>query len=278
MASLNQPLDVVPLAFVDVETTGLDPAWGDRVCEIAILRCQGGEVVDALQRLVNPQRRMGLGALRVHGITDEMLRGAPPFAQVARDVLELLEGAVVVGHNTPFDLGFLAKELGRLGAALPNPIALDTLRLARRCYRLPSYSLGRVAEALQVQVNAQEHRAMSDVLTTRGVFLRLMERLSAGGARSLGDYVEAQGGPIVVERAPRYDLPAEIQEALCDNRLLHLHYRAEDGTETERIVRPMDVSEQGGHLLLVAHCHLRDATRYFRLDRILSMDVIVEFE
>ena len=275
--SLENLVNEAPLAFVDVETTGLSPAW-DRVCEVAILRCEGDEVIDALQRLVNPQRPMGQGALRVHGISDDMLRDAPLFSQVARHVMELFEGAVLVGHNIPFDLGFLDEELRRLGLAMPTVIALDTLRLARACYRLPSYSLGRVAAALEVDLSAQEHRAMGDVLTTRSVFQRLNRDLASRGALSVGAYVDIQGGTLGYERTPSYDVPPAIREALCGNRLLHLRYRAEDGTETERVVRPLGVSVFSGRALLVAHCYLRDATRYFRLDRILGADVIVEFE
>src|ERR671931_409661 len=74
------PLDELAFTFVDVETTGLDPAMGDRVCEIALLRVQGGREITRFESLVHPQRPMHPGALAVHGITDAMLVGAPIFA------------------------------------------------------------------------------------------------------------------------------------------------------------------------------------------------------
>src|SRR5207248_3758105 len=69
-------LDEVAFTFVDVETTGLDPATGDRVCEIALLRAQDGREIARFESLVHPQRPMHPGALSVHGITDAMLVGA----------------------------------------------------------------------------------------------------------------------------------------------------------------------------------------------------------
>lgn len=274
MLDLTLSPDDAPLAFVDVETTGLAPNYGDRVCEVAILRCQGEEILDSLQKLINPQRPMSAGAFAVHGITEEMLRDAPTFAQVAEDVLELIEGAVLVGHNTPFDLGFLAEELDRLGLSLPPLVALDTLRLARYLYRLRSYALGPVAEALGVDVRGHAHRAMSDVLLTRAVFQRLADDFWRQGLRTLNDLLRAQGGMLEFARAPSLNLPPLLQEALRERSLLRLRYLAENGTETDRLVRPITVSDHGGILSLVAHCYLRDALRTFRLDRILEMDLV----
>jgi len=279
MIDLSARIDQVPLAYVDVETTGLSPQRGDRVCEVAILRCQGGQVLDAVQQLVNPQRPMGAGAYAVHGISDEMLRDAPTFDAVANDVLELFHGAVLVGHNTPFDLAFLAAELGLLGVSLPSFVALDTLRLARRRVFSPSYSLGTLAASLGVEVDGQAHRAMVDVLTTRAVLQCLVEDLWAAGVRSVGDYVDAQGGPIGLKRYhPVVDVPPLILDALRRRRLLFLRYRSERGEITERIVQPLGVTDRGGCPALVAHCHLRDAQRSFRLDRIIEMDVVETFE
>lgn len=276
---LSRRIDQVPLAYVDVETTGLSPQGGDRVCEVAILRCQGGQVLDALQQLVNPQRPMGAGAFAVHGISDDMLRDAPTFGAVANDVLELFHGAVLVGHNTGFDLGFLAAELGLLNVSLPPFVALDTLRLARRHVSSPRYSLGVLASSLGVEVDGRAHRAMVDVLATRGVLQRLVEALWPLGARTVGEYVAAQGGPVTLERRrPVMDVPPVILDALRRSRLLFLRYRSERGEVTERIVRPLGVSDRGGAAALVAHCHLRHAQRSFRLDRIIEMDVIESFE
>lgn len=278
MVDLAADVSAVPLVFVDVETTGLRAVYGDRVCEIAILRVESGEVVDALQRLVNPQRPMGEGAFRVHGISDEMLADAPPFSEIVPDVLALLEGAAFVGHNAPFDLGFVAAELAIAHMPMPPLVAFDTLRLARARYTLPSYALGRVAASLGADVRGQAHRAMVDVLFTRYVFERLMVDLAEAGIRTVQQYLDVQGGAITTTPFPNIEVPPLIQEALRRETFLYLRYLAENGAETERMVRPIAVFERDGSLFLLAHCLLRDARRTFRVDRILDIDLVDRFE
>lgn len=278
MLELETFIDDLPLVFLDVETTGLNPAVGDRVCEVALLRCVGAEVVDSYQHLVNPGRRMSPGAHAVHGISDEMLADAPLFPRIADTLLALLDGAVFVGHNAPFDLGFVSYELARSGIGMPDLIALDTLRLARRLYRLPSYSLSSLVRSLDVGVVEGAHRAMVDVALTRAVFRHMGDAYWGQGIRTLGDFVAAQGGPLTWGTPPVLDLPPTIQDALTHGKTVFLRYRDESGSETERLVEPLRVVERGGSLLLVGHCCLRDARRTFRLDRILEIDVVEAFE
>ncbi|MHB0856965.1 MAG: exonuclease domain-containing protein [Anaerolineae bacterium] len=276
MTDLNALIDDTPLVFVDVETTGLDPRRGDRVCEIAMVLYRGREVVDALQRLIYPQRAMDPGAQRVHGISDAMLRDAPPFGQVATDILDLLSGGVIVGHNVLFDVGFLAAEFQRIGSSLPSLCMLDTVRLARRLYRLPSYSLGNLTGALGIAVEGKAHRAMVDVLLTRAVFERIGEDLARLGMGTLGDYLEAQGGSLQRGSTAEIEVPSLVRAALQEGGLLRLCYVTEQGTESTRLVRPLAVESYGGAAMLIAHCYLRDATRHFRMDRIVAMELVKE--
>lgn len=275
-ALLAAGIDEAPIVYLDVETTGLHPELGDRVVEIGALRCEGGEVLDAVQRLVNPQRRIGRGALAVHGITADMVADAPPFAQIAGDVLNLLTGAVFVGHNAPFDLGFLTEELALAGIRPPPMIALCTLRLSRRVYRLPSHSLTNVTEALGIKVVGDTHRAFTDALLTKSLFERISDTLWRQGVRTVRDYVAQQGGPIQVAASSPMEAPEAIREALADGCLLALRYRANDGAETQRFVRPYRVVRHGGKLLLQGYCLLRNEERTFRIDRIIEMDVVDE--
>jgi DNA polymerase-3 subunit epsilon len=271
---LHGRMDELPLAYFDVETTGLNPAYGDRIIEVAVVRCEFEETVDSLQQLIDPQRPVSPGAYAVNHISDEMLRGAPPFGQVAERLLAILEGAVVVGHNVSFDLGFLAAELARSGVASPPLVALDTCRLARRNYRFPSHSLGRVASYLRVPRAHGAHRAMADVETTRAVFERMLFDLWRRGARTLEDMLRAQGGPAGSRHIPVAPVPAPIQQALDRHCLLRLTYEAGTNARTERVVRPLKLLTWSGNLTLVAHCTLRNALRHFRIDRIVAMELV----
>ncbi|MHB1295595.1 MAG: exonuclease domain-containing protein [Anaerolineae bacterium] len=275
MTDLSTPIEETPLVFVDVETTGLDPRRGDRVCEIAMVLYRGGQVVDALQHLVYPQCPMDPSAQRVHGISDDMLRGAPPFREIATDVLDLLSHGAVVGHNVLFDMGFLAEEFRRIGSGLPTLCLLDTIRLARRLWRLPSYSLGNLAGSLGISLGGHAHRAMVDVLLTHEVFERVHADMAPLGVRTLGDYLAAQGGT-GHSGTDDIEVPPLVREALREGALLRLRYVTEQGSESVRLVRPLSVESYGGSVILVAHCYLRDGTRHFRLDRILEMELAKE--
>lgn len=278
MADLNTRLDDLVLAVFDVETTGLRPTWGDRVCEVAVLRCQGDVVLEAYQTLVNPQRPVGRGAFAVHGIPDSELEQAPLFAEVVDEILARLEGAVFVGHNAPFDLGFLASELAHVGLPMPRLIALDTLRLAQALYPFGSHSLGNLCRYLGIDLEGGEHRAMADAFLTWQLFQRLSDALWRRGVRTLGDALLYQGGAIHYERPEPLDIPEPIREALRNRWHLHLLYRSESGQITERLVRPLDVARRGSVTVLVAHCLLRDAQRTFRLDRILRLELVENLE
>src|SRR5574342_274027 len=90
-------------AYLDVETTGLSPWFGDRICEVAILRCEGDNLIDSFSSLLNPERLLSPGAARVNGLKDSDLKKAPRFAEVVDCVLALIRDAVIVCHNVPFE-------------------------------------------------------------------------------------------------------------------------------------------------------------------------------
>lgn len=192
------PADALPdldYAVVDVETTGLNPRSGDRVCEVAVLRRHRGQTVDTFQSLVYPQRQISPGAAQVNHLRDADVANAPLFADIAPRLVSLLDGAVFVAHNAPFDLGFLANEWQRLRWPPRQDFVVDTLALARRLYAFPSNSLAAVACGLGVP-HSQAHRALGDVQTTAGILDRMLADLQRRGALTLGDVLDWQGGSV----------------------------------------------------------------------------------
>ena len=120
------------IAFVDLETTGTTPT-GDRITEIGIVRVAEGEFLDEWSTLVNPECSIPEDIRMLTGITNEMVRGAPTFSQVRREVLERLDGHLFVAHNARFDYGFIKNELRRLEVKFTADV-LCTVRLARKLY------------------------------------------------------------------------------------------------------------------------------------------------
>ena len=118
------------LVVVDCETTGLDPSR-ERIVEIAAVRLDRSLApIDRLATLVDPGRPLRLETRRLTGITPEELTGAPAFADVWPRFERFAAGAVVVGHNVGFDLGFVSQELERQGVGMPWTRSLDTLAAA----------------------------------------------------------------------------------------------------------------------------------------------------
>ncbi|MGH7891085.1 MAG: 3'-5' exonuclease, partial [Thermodesulfobacteriota bacterium] len=205
----------VPFAFLDVETTGLDPSQGDRVCEIAVLKTVNGSVVGEFTTLVNPGRSIPQSAVSVHGITDMMVRRSPFFRDIAKDLLSVIKDSVIVAHNAKFDLGFLNVELGNLRIALPGNNVIDTLGIARRYYTFPSNSLGQIAKYIGLPAE-NGHRALADVMTTRDVFQYFLTDLGRRGIRlkRLKDVMKLQGKSVEIESPRELVLPVEIEQAL----------------------------------------------------------------
>jgi DNA polymerase-3 subunit epsilon len=268
---LDHPLDEITFALFDVETTGLSPAYGHRICEIACLRLRSGTELGRMESLIDPGRAISPGAYRVNRIEPEMLAGAPTFDAIASSALDLMVDAVLVAHNAPFDLGFLATELEIAGLPPPEGPVVDTLTLSRRAFNFASNSLSAVAGALQVPVEPT-HRAMVDVETTRHVLEEILRNLDRRwGVTTLGRLLDFQGGSIPYPLPLALPLPPTIAEALESRGRVLMRYVDARGRETERIVRPLRVSERHGMLYLTAHCHQRGELRTFRLDRVLDL-------
>src|SRR5713226_9086265 len=182
--STQLPLSDVEFVVLDTETTGLRPG-PDRVIEVAGIRLRGGEVVDSFQSLINPNRRLPPFIVQFTGITQEMVSKAPSAAQIFPDFLRFIEGAIIVGHNVGFDIGFLCSEAQLLGQAFPID-GLDTIPLARRFLPgLRRFKLDKVASHLKIHVE-NRHRALGDARVTAAIFIKLLELAQQQGIETLG--------------------------------------------------------------------------------------------
>ena len=259
-------------AFLDLETTGLSPWFGDRICEIGIVLTEGRRIKQQIQMLVNPERPLSLGAASTNRLTDEQLSYAPLFADVADEVVEWLRGTIVVCHNAQFDIQFLDSEFHRLKREIVIPNLIDTLLLARQNYDLPSYSLHAIADAFHIPVKI-EHRALDDAHTARSIFFAMMEGLKEF-KKPLDEYIGIYNSPVWPNDG--IQLPTELGEAIYSKKKLFIRYVDGENKETERWVTPKQVMGLSDYVYLKAHCHLRNDERNFRLDRIIEVRVEVE--
>ncbi|HEX5541633.1 MAG TPA: 3'-5' exonuclease [Micromonospora sp.] len=160
-------------AVLDLETTGLHPNRGSRVCEVGIVRMRGdGVVLDEYSTLVNPGLRITND--EYHGITNADVKHAPTFQQIAGDVLAYLSGAIVVSHNLEYEEKFLVAEFGRLGVTLPQVPGLCTLVTSRTHLDRWGYKLDNVANLLTGEWPAALHSALGDARALAAALAKLI--------------------------------------------------------------------------------------------------------
>ena len=207
-----------PLAFVDLEMTGLDPR-SDRVIEVCVVRKRGGHVEGTLETLVDPGPE-AIFQTDVHGLGPASFAGAPAFADIADKVSEILSGAVLIAHAAYWDVTFLEAEFGRLGRSERFACYLDTLTLARRAMWSKSHSLAALADKLGI-VRGVAHRAGEDVRVLGLLFDKLVADLSPRSPRDLWHVrvAERHARPEIFKRCQ--ELAATREPALITYRPSH---------------------------------------------------------
>lgn len=184
MNVLAQPIDLVTLVTVDVETTGLNPATED-IVEIGAVKVRAGKIIDEYQTLVSVDRTIPFAARRVHGISNDMLVGRPRISEALTTFLEFASGSPLVEHSwRAFDIPFLERANRD---PLPGP-CLNTCTLSRKLFpHIPRHSLAECCKRFRI-VNDEQHRALGDARATAQLLICLLE-LSASRYPLLGDLV-----------------------------------------------------------------------------------------
>jgi DNA polymerase III epsilon subunit family exonuclease len=182
-----RPLNEIDFVVLDVEAIAarkLPP----RIIELGTYRVRAGQIIGEFQTLINPETPLPSFITVLTGISDEMLARAPLFADIADAWLEFASDAVLVAHNSMFDLSLLNREIARLypGHRMRNA-ELCTLKLARRLMpNLDSHNLDALARHFGFEI-PQRHRAASDALATARVLLRLLDQLAEDDVRTLAE-------------------------------------------------------------------------------------------
>ena len=151
--------------ILDTETTGLNPATGDRIIEIGCVEMVGRRLTDrTFHYYINPERDIDAGAFAVHGLSREFLSDKPIFANIVEQLIEFVDGAEIVIHNAAFDLGFLDNEFALLKRPPFRNLAskvTDTLLDARQMFPGKRNSLDALCERFSI---SNKHRTLHGAL------------------------------------------------------------------------------------------------------------------
>ncbi len=159
--NFKSPLADVTFVAFDTETTGY--AGGDhRIVELGAVKFRNGEIIEEKTWLINPERYIPYFARQVHHISNDMVKNSPTFAQVYPEFMEFIDGAVLVAHNAPFDVGFIRDEVIRNSLSVPTNPVINSLNLFRSWFpEAGSHSLEPLTEHLDLPKGTY-HRATDD--------------------------------------------------------------------------------------------------------------------
>jgi DNA polymerase-3 subunit epsilon len=221
--------------FLDTETTGLSAEGGDRVIEIGCVELFNRKLTgNNLHFYLNPERDSHEDALKVHGISNDFLRDKPKFAQVAQEVLDYLRGAEIIIHNAAFDVGFLNKELERVGEApftTHVTSVIDTLVMAKQMFPGKRNSLDALCDRLGVDNSGRTlHGALLDAALLADVYINL----TRGQEALLIDISDDQ---------PQHQLIGSID--LSSYHLPVLRANAQELTTHEDLLKQLDKASGG---------------------------------
>ena len=222
---------------VDTETTGLDPKQGHRIIELAAIELDGRKLsLRRFHRYLNPEREIEAGAVAVHGLTYERLQNEAKFANIAASFMEFIEGAELIIHNAPFDIGFLNHELELLGLPPLKNAVTDTLKVAREMHPGKKNSLDALCGRYEID-NA--HRTLHGALLDTELLAEVYFAMTRGQKSLLGE-----------DDAPKMRQPAVLSTDASRPRLRVLQAGPEELAKHAQQLADIDKASKGSCLWL----------------------------
>ena len=166
-----------PIAVIDFETTGMSPGHSCRATEIAAVIVEDGRIVARYQNLMNSGAYVPAFIESLTGISNAMLRNAPPAAQVMAEVTEFVGRTPLVAHNASFDQKFWDAELGLIQRQRVQSFACSMLLARRLLPQAPNHKLGTLNSWAQLPHTGQAHRAMADAEMAANLMLFMAAQL-----------------------------------------------------------------------------------------------------
>jgi len=285
---LQSPVSDLTWVAFDTEATGFSNVSA-RLVEIAGVRFRFVapappgetpiELLGTFSELVNPGVPIPEAVVKIHGISDAEVAGLPGAVEVLDRFFAFIGDGVLVAHYVPFDLGAMTFALLRAGRGVPRTCAVDTSLLPKRLFPgAPNYALGTLVKFLDLPP-AAAHRAMPDALSTMELFRRCVAKMGEAQTLTVADVCKLAGPPLTFEQFSEipYTLPADllaIEDGIARTADLTIEYRGGSKGQGARRVTPSHLFARDGALFLEAYCHLDQAPKSFRVDRIESAVVL----
>ncbi|MCM8772804.1 MAG: exonuclease domain-containing protein [Candidatus Omnitrophica bacterium] len=268
------------IVALDTETTGLNPE-NDRICEIALLKIKNGKIVEneSFSTLINPERDIPKEITFISGIRNEDVYDKKNFKDRIDVIYNLINGKIILCHNSSFDISFLEKEFERCGLDFPEIKIIDTYWIAKRFFRFKKNSLNYLTKYFGIKRNI-EHRAEEDAKATFEIFKILCENLYKKRVTNYksfnllhlyrlfkNNFIKK----LTFEFEKKKCKVEKIEKALKDGKEIFITYSNKKGDILQRKIKPLEIIEENGVKYLKAFCTLKKEERKFRFDRIFKI-------
>ncbi len=266
-----------PIIAIDIETSGQYPI-SDDICEIAAVKSLGGKVLETYQTLVKPRERLTDFIISIHGITNEMVKDAPRVQEVLPDFLNFVKDGVIVGHHSPFDLGFLVYDLEKMGLPIPKQPALCSSLLARNSIvGPPNHKLQTLVKYLGLD-GGQAHRALDDSVACLQLVFECFKR------KSINTFEEAfrvQGSPLwwddfsMKGKMLQSQVWQKVYQSIEQKKDLEIIYTGGSQKGQRRVLKPLSVvCSPTGDFLVAKDPEAPDQTKRFYFKRITEAEIL----
>jgi len=257
---------------LDLETTGLSPLC-DRIIELSAVKLKP-EGMTFFDRLINPQIPISEITIKIHGITDEMVKNSPAVSEVLPDFVTFMEDLPLIGHNAKFDIGFIVFNMHHLNIIPKNNRVLCSCQISRAIFKaMPNHKLGTLAEKLGIAL--RHHEAFDDACASLRLFAKAIlavenhpsewaPALKESSLFLLSDFIKNED----------WELPERLKilgECVGEQKIIEMLYSGGTHKGIFRPVRPIGLLPMPSGSVLYGHCLLSNTYKSFSLNKIRNV-------
>ena len=257
---------------LDLETTGLSPLC-DRIIELSAIKLTP-KGISTFDQLINPQIPISEITIKIHGITDEMVKNEPTIGEVLPGFVTFMEDLPLIGHNAKFDIGFIVFNMHHLGLTPSNNKVFCSCQFSRAIFKaMPNHKLGTLAEKLGIAL--KHHEAFDDACASLRIFAKglvavkneqkeLAQGLKESQLFLLSDFIQNN----------EWELPERLKligDCVGEQKIIELLYSGGSHKGIFRPVRPIGLLPMPGGPVLYGHCLLSNTYKSFSLSKIRNV-------
>ena len=268
---LTRNIEDFNLVIHDLETTGLDVVTGDSICEIGAFKVKSRKTIDKFHSLINPNRNMPDQAYDVHKISEEELKDAPYFEDIADKFVSFLGESIICAYNIKFDMSFINNHLKKSNRPPLELPAVDILSMARDALKLPRYNLEAAARSFNIDCSQGLHRALGDASAAYQILIKLLDIFKEKRIEKLGEFISLYGLNNEIFKSKEERKILLLNAAIEKRAALGIKYFSSANILEEEEVLPLRILEEDKYSYLLYQGKSKDSSS-IKLNRILKVE------